>query len=85
MKVGKLEICRSGMKGVYATSADTSLAFSRHNHDQFRIGVSLRGAQKYICGRGIVEVQTGDVIKVNPGEVHDGSPLGESGRAWRML
>lgn len=73
------------MQGVEAVSADTSHAFGRHTHDQFGIGVIMRGAQKSLSGRGIVEAETGDVITVNPGEVHDGSPLGESGRAWRML
>lgn len=73
------------MKGVDAVSADTSHAFGRHTHDQFGIGVILRGAQKSASGRGIVEAQAGDVITVNPGEVHDGTPLGDGGRAWRML
>ncbi len=68
-----------------AVSADTSHAFGRHTHDQFGIGVILRGAQKSMSGRGIVEAEAGDVITVNPGEVHDGSPVGENGRSWRML
>lgn len=68
-----------------AVSADTAHAFGRHTHDQFGIGVILRGAQKSMSGRGIVEAEAGDVIAVNPGEVHDGSPLGENGRAWQML
>ncbi|MBZ9974103.1 AraC family ligand binding domain-containing protein [Mesorhizobium sp. BR-1-1-10] len=36
-------------------------------------------------GRGVVEAETGDVITANPGEVHDGAPIGDGGRAWRML
>lgn len=68
-----------------AVLADTSHAFGRHTHDQFGIGVILRGAQKSMSGRGMVEAEAGDVIAVNPGEVHDGAPLGECGRAWRML
>jgi AraC-like DNA-binding protein len=32
-----------------------------------------------------VEAGPGDVITVNPGEVHDGAPIGDEGRAWRML
>ena len=85
MTRGQFKITRCGMKGVDAVSADTAHAFGRHTHDQFGIGVILRGAQKSMSGRGIVEAEAGDVITVNPGEVHDGSPLGESGRAWRML
>lgn len=73
------------MAGVEAVSADSAHAFGRHTHDQFGIGVILRGAQKSMSGRGMVEARAGDIITVNPGEVHDGSPLGEGGRAWRML
>ncbi|WP_093003200.1 AraC family transcriptional regulator [Rhizobium sp. NFR07] len=82
---GKFQIARCGMKGVAAVSADTSHAFGRHTHDQFGIGVILRGAQQSTSGRGMVEAEAGDVITVNPGEVHDGLPLGQKGRAWRML
>ena len=85
MTKGRFKIARCGMTGVDAVSADTAHAFGRHTHDQFGIGVILRGAQKSMSGRGIVEAEAGDVITVNPGEVHDGSPLGENGRSWRML
>jgi len=73
------------MKGVEAVAADTAHAFGRHTHDQYGMGVILRGAQKSLSGRGIVEAKAGDIITVNPGEVHDGTPLGEGGREWRML
>ncbi len=85
MAKGQFRISRCGMAGVDAVSADSAHAFARHTHDQFGIGVILRGAQTSMSGRGIVEAQAGDVITVNPGEVHDGSPLDGSGRAWRML
>jgi len=32
-----------------------------------------------------VEAQAGDLIATNPGEVHDGRPLGDLPRRWRML
>jgi AraC-like DNA-binding protein len=32
-----------------------------------------------------VEAERGDVITVNPGEVHDGAPADERGRWWRMI
>ncbi len=79
------KIARCGMNGVDAVFADTAHAFGRHTHDQFGIGVILRGAQKSMSGRGIVEAEAGDVITVNPSEVHDGSPLGNNGRSWQML
>ena len=73
------------LPGVAAVAADSDRSFPRHMHDQFGIGLIARGAQKSLSGRGMVEAGAGHVITVNPGEVHDGIPLGEGGRAWRML
>lgn len=79
------QIFPSGMKGVDAVQAETRHVFPRHTHDQFGIGVIHQGAQKSASGRGPVEAGAGDAITVNPGEVHDGAPLGDHGRSWRML
>lgn len=73
------------MSGVEAVEADTTLAFGRHTHEQFGVGLIERGAQKSASGRGVVEAGVGDIITVNPGEVHDGAPIGDGGRSWRML
>lgn len=73
------------MDGVDAIEADTALAYGRHMHDQFGIGLINRGAQISLSGRGVVEAEAGDIITVNPGEVHDGAPIGDGGRAWQML
>lgn len=73
------------MPGVHAVSAESSFRFGRHTHDQFGIGLIDSGAQVSMSGRGVVEAEKGNVITVNPGEVHDGSPLGTESRAWRML
>lgn len=78
-------MARCEVKGVAAVAADTAHTFGRHTHDQYGVGVILRGAQKSLSGRGMVEATAGDVITVNPAEVHDGTPLGAGGRAWRML
>jgi AraC-like DNA-binding protein len=71
--------------GIEIVVADSAHAFGRHTHDQFGIGLIERGAQKSASGRGVVEASTGDVITVNPGEVHDGKPFDSTGRRWRML
>ena len=73
------------LPGIDIVSADSAKAFPRHIHDEFGIGRIDRGAQKTASGRGMVQSVAGDVITVNPGEVHDGLPLGDHGRAWRML
>lgn len=73
------------MGGVEAVAADSGRTFPRHTHGQFGIGIVDRGAQKSFSGRGMVQASAGDVITVNPLEVHDGTPIGDAGRAWRML
>jgi len=85
MKHPSFQILPSVYPGIEAMQADSALSFGRHTHLQFGLGVIDRGAQKSASGRGIVESGPGDTITVNPGEVHDGIPLSESGRAWRML
>ncbi len=76
---------RSALAGVQAVAAHSRHAFARHTHEQFGIGVMRLGAQVSHSGRGQVEAGPGHVITVNPGEVHDGAPIGDGGRAWQML
>lgn len=70
---------------VDAMTAVTARSFSRHTHDQYGIGVIDRGGHASLSDLGEVEAGPGDLILVNPGEVHDGRPLDPRGRAWRML
>jgi hypothetical protein len=79
------KIFRCGIPGIQALQLDTSHVFPRHTHEQFGIGAIDRGGHKSLSGRGIVEAGPGDIITVNPGEVHDGAPIGDAGRAWRIL
>jgi AraC-like DNA-binding protein len=85
MTRNQFKILRCAIAGVQAVESDTSHIFPRHTHQQFGIGVIDRGAQKSHSGRGLVEASRGDTITVNPGEVHDGRPIGGAGRSWRML
>ncbi|APG83145.1 AraC family transcriptional regulator [Sinorhizobium americanum] len=71
--------------GVEVVEAATRHSFARHTHEQFGIGLIHQGAQRSLSGRGTVEAEAGDVITVNPGEIHDGVPIGDAGRSWRML
>lgn len=85
MPRGQFRMRRCTIAGVEAVEVATSHSFVRHTHDRFGIGVIDRGAQRSLSGRGIVEAGAGDTITVNPGEVHDGAPIGEGGRSWRIL
>jgi AraC-like DNA-binding protein/quercetin dioxygenase-like cupin family protein len=69
---------------VTAVTASSSLSFARHWHDEYGIGIMLAGAQRSWSGRGHVEASAGDLITVNPSEVHDGMAIGDS-RKWAML
>jgi AraC-like DNA-binding protein len=71
--------------GLSAMSLASDRAFPRHAHDQYGIGVIEHGAHRSWSGRGQVEARAGEVITVNPGEVHDGAPLAGTSRRWRML
>ena len=85
MRGNQFTLLHSRIRGVEAVEADTAFAFGRHTHEQFGVGLIHRGAQKSASGRGPVEAGPGDLITVNPGEVHDGAPIGDQGRGWRML
>src|SRR6478735_6786340 len=51
----------------------------------FGFGVVDQGAQRSASGRGTVDAFAGDVVAINPGEVHDGRPLGGPLRTWRTV
>lgn len=73
-------------EGIEVIGLDSDRAFPRHMHDEFGVGVIVRGAQRSWSGCGEVDAQAGDAIMVNPGEVHDGAPLGTLPvRSWRMV
>ena len=71
--------------GVFATYSSGGREFSRHWHDVYGFGLLDRGAQSWASGRGRVDAYAGHVITTNPGEVHDGRPLGGPSRRWRIV
>src|SRR3954454_23352801 len=84
-RIHKITQHRSGVPGVEAMTLATNHDFPRHSHEQFGIGVIDFGRHQSWSGVGQVEATQGNVITVNPGEVHDGSPVGDEVRGWRML
>lgn len=79
------QVFGSPWAGVYGTHLDSGRHFGRHWHAVFGVGLLEAGAQRSASGRGAVEAFAGDVITTNPGEVHDGQPLGGPSRRWRMV
>jgi AraC-like DNA-binding protein len=76
---------RSALPGIEPMTLRTDHHFPRHAHDGFGIGLMTEGAQRSWSGIGQVESGAGDIITVNPGEMHDGAPIGDGPRGWRIL
>lgn len=83
--VHRAEPHRSAIPGIEAYALASNRSFPRHAHDQFGIGLIASGAHRSWSGIGPVEAEAGDVITVNPGEMHDGNPVQDRVRRWRML
>ncbi|MBA2781023.1 AraC family transcriptional regulator [Halomonas kenyensis] len=66
-------------------SLASSRTFPRHSHDQYGIGFIVSGGHRSWSQAGRVNALAGDIITVNPGEMHDGAPIGGTHRAWHML
>ncbi|RCK18993.1 AraC family transcriptional regulator [Thalassospira profundimaris] len=80
-----VEILCHDCPGVEAVRARTRHSFAKHSHETFGIGLMFSGAQKSASGRGMVEAGAGNIITVNPREIHDGHPIGDAARGWNML
>ena len=71
--------------GIEALAIRSDRTFPRHSHDDFGFGYVVAGGQESWSGRGLVEAGAGDVITVNPAELHDGCGQPNAPREWRML
>jgi AraC-like DNA-binding protein len=80
-----VHIHRAPGMGISAMELASNHSFPRHSHDEYGIGVVLSGAQRSWSGVGLVESFPGDVITVNPGEIHDGHPVDGAARRWRII
>jgi AraC-like DNA-binding protein len=78
-------VISSPWPGVFGTDVDSARHYDRHWHSTFGIGFIERGGHRSLSGRGTVDARAGDVVTNNPGEVHDGRPLGGPSRRWRMV
>jgi AraC-like DNA-binding protein len=63
----------------------TTQRFSRHWHPGYALGVVTRGAERLYCRAANHVAGTGELVAVNPGEIHDGEPAEAGGWAYRML
>jgi len=72
-------------QAVYGTGIESARHYGKHWHATYGLGLLEHGAQRSASGRGSVDAYAGDLIATNPGEVHDGRPLGGALRRWRIV
>lgn len=68
--------------GVYATEVDSERHYPKHWHTTYGFGLIARGAHRSASPVGAVDAYAGDIVCMNPGDVHDGRPLVEASRRW---
>jgi AraC-like DNA-binding protein len=73
------------MPGVEAMTLYSDHSFPRHSHDQYGIGIMTHGVQRSWSVVGQVESMAGDVIMLNPGEMHDGIAVDRAARGWKIM
>lgn len=83
-KIHQAQPHKLSIRGIEAMTLVSDQHFPRHSHDQFGIGVIDAGAHRSWSAVGTVTASAGDVIMVNPGEIHDGVPVSGQARRWRM-
>jgi AraC-like DNA-binding protein len=81
----RVRVTVSPCKGIYGARIESGRHFGRHTHDAYGFGFLEHGAHRSASGRGSVDAFAGDVITTNPGEVHDGRPLGGASRRWCIV
>lgn len=79
------EILASPWPGVYAAVVRSERHYRRHSHGTFGFGVVHAGAHRSGSSRGTVDALAGQIVATNPGEVHDGRPLGGPSRTWSTV
>lgn len=68
-----------------AVELDSGHRFPRHFHQAYGVGVIDQGGHRSASCQGEVDAFPGDLITTNPGDVHDGRPLGCERRRWRIV
>jgi AraC-like DNA-binding protein len=83
--VHRCRVLASPWSGVHATDIESARHYGRHWHSTYGLGLIDAGAHRSSSGHGAVEAFAGDIVSTNPGEVHDGRPLGAPSRRWRTV
>ena len=71
--------------GVYAVETLSGRHYGRHSHGTYGFGVLGDGAHRSSSDRKTYDAYAGDILATNPGEMHDGRPLGGPTRRWHTV
>src|SRR6201999_2677012 len=63
----------------------SNVCYAKHTHETFSIGVITHGACTYINERLREPIGVGNVVVINPGDVHACNPLDREAWSYRML
>ena len=71
--------------GVTALAASIAeFAYARHSHEDYAMGVTLRGIQQFSLDGTLLRSGPGGVLLFQPGQVHDGRAQEKSGLDYQM-
>lgn len=59
--------------------------FTRHYHEEYVVGVIERNAYEFYHRGGMQTISEGEIVLINPGEIHSGRPLYDSGWTYRVF
>lgn len=71
--------------GLYATDTVSGRHYGRHSHGTYGFGILDDGAHRSSSDRRSFDAYPGDILATNPGEMHDGRPLGGPSRRWHTI
>ncbi|AXR00177.1 AraC family transcriptional regulator [Pseudoalteromonas piscicida] len=66
-----------------ATMSD--FTYTKHAHEEYSIGLTLKGRQDFFCRSAFYKSQPGCVMLFNPEDIHDGHSGGEHSLEYVML
>lgn len=81
----RCRVLLSPWPGLYAVETWSARHYGRHSHGTYGFGVLDAGGHRSSSDRRTFDAFPGDILATNPGEMHDGRPLGEPTRRWHTV
>ena len=51
----------------------SNFSYPRHFHEEYLVEIVIKGKNKFYCNGKNVWAQPGNIVLINPGEIHDGT------------